>query len=133
MATSIPRHMRAARVSDFNKPYNVDSVNVPADLGSNDILVKIQAAGYCHTDLQVLQGVYASAGAKPGLIGSHEPVGVVVKMGSEAGKNGKVKNGDRVGSINVGAFVHVRTGNLILGARMPADTRRDENVDEHTY
>lgn len=101
MATSIPRHMKAARISDFNKPYSVDTVDVPADLSSNDILVKIQAAGYCHTDLQVLQGVYASAGAKPGLIGSHEPAGIVVKTGSEVEKNTGVRNGDRVGSINV--------------------------------
>ena len=104
MATSIPKKMKAARIADFNKPYSVDQVDVPADLGSNDILVKIQAAGYCHTDLQVLQGVYESAGAKPGLIGSHEPVGVVVKTGSEAEKNGNIRNGDRVGSINTYGF-----------------------------
>ena len=45
MATSIPRKMRAARLADFNKGYNVEDVNVPSDLGSNDILVKIAAAG----------------------------------------------------------------------------------------
>ncbi|KAB8542120.1 hypothetical protein FH972_025583 [Carpinus fangiana] len=96
----IPKEMRAARVKDFNEGYSVDSVPVPAELGPNDVLVQIKAAGYCHTDLQVMQGVYESAGAKPGLIGSHEPVGIAVKVGSEAEKNGLVKVGDRIGSIN---------------------------------
>lgn len=50
-----------------------------------------------------MNGVYASAGAKPGLIGSHEPAGTVVKTGSEAGKS-NIHVGDRVGSINTYAF-----------------------------
>ncbi|KAJ6157660.1 hypothetical protein N7470_005252 [Penicillium chermesinum] len=103
MPESIPKSMKAAVVKDFNKGYEVRDIEVPADLGPNDILVKIGAAGYCHTDLQVLQGVYASAGAKPGLVGSHEPAGTVVKAGSEAHKSG-IHVGDRVGSINTYAF-----------------------------
>ncbi|KAI0016685.1 GroES-like protein [Xylariomycetidae sp. FL0641] len=95
----LPKTMKAARIVDFNKGYEVVDMPVPTDLGPNDILVQIKAAGYCHTDLQVLQGVYASAGAKPGLVGSHEPAGVVVAAGSDAGKSG-IKVGDRVGSIN---------------------------------
>jgi propanol-preferring alcohol dehydrogenase len=60
----------------------------------------------CHTDLQVLEGVYKEAGSFEGMIGSHEPAGVVVKLGSKAESEGVVKVGDRVGSINVSwAFV----------------------------
>ncbi|KAK2776673.1 alcohol dehydrogenase, propanol-preferring [Colletotrichum kahawae] len=99
MADQIPQQMRAASIKDFNKGYEVKSVNVPTDLGPNDVLVKVAAAGYCHTDLQVQEGVYASSGAKPGLIGSHEPVGTIVKLSPEAEKKGW-KIGDRVGSIN---------------------------------
>lgn len=99
MIDHIPKTMRAAVVKDFNKGYEVHDVPVPSDLGPHDILVKIAAAGYCHTDLQVMEGVYESAGAKPGIIGSHEPVGIVVKAGSEAGKS-NIHVGDRVGSIN---------------------------------
>ncbi|KAJ0304409.1 hypothetical protein COL5a_001151 [Colletotrichum fioriniae] len=99
MADQIPQQMRAATIKDFNKGYEVKDVTVPTDLGPNDVLVKIAAAGYCHTDLQVQQGVYASAGAKPGLVGSHEPAGTIIKLGSEAGKQG-LQVGDRVGSIN---------------------------------
>lgn len=103
MADSIPQKMRAARVKAFNEPYEVADVDVPSDLLDHDILVQIKAAGYCHTDLQVLQGVYESAGAKPGLIGSHEPAGIVAKAGPKAGEAG-IKVGDRVGSINTYGF-----------------------------
>lgn len=95
--------MKAAVVKDFKKGYEVRDVNVPTDLLPYEVLLKISAAGYCHTDLQVMEGVYESAGAKPGLIGSHEPVGMVVKAGSDAGKSG-IKVGDRVGSINTFGF-----------------------------
>lgn len=103
MSDQIPKSMRAAVVKDFNKGYEVRDVEVPANLGPNDILIKIAAAGYCHTDLQVMQGVYASDGAKPGLIGSHEPAGTVVKAGANAGKS-NIQVGDRVGSINTYDF-----------------------------
>lgn len=103
MADSIPQNMRAAQVKDFNKAYEVKDVPVPADLGDYDILVQIKAAGYCHTDLQVLEGVYSSAGSKPGIIGSHEPAGVVVKAGPKVQETG-IKVGDRVGSINTYGF-----------------------------
>lgn len=85
--------MRAARVKDFNKAYEVADVPIPTDLGDYDILVQIKAAGYCHTDLQVQQGVYASTDAKPGIIGSHEPAGLVAKAGPKVEETG-VKIGD---------------------------------------
>lgn len=68
------------------------------------ILFRVKAAGMCHTDLQVLEGVYKDAGAHEGQIGSHEPAGVVVKVGPQAEKEGRVKVGDRVGSINTYGF-----------------------------
>ncbi|KAJ5716272.1 hypothetical protein N7493_008183 [Penicillium malachiteum] len=103
MTGQIPHTMRAAVVKDFNQGYEVCDVDVPTDFGPNDVLLKIGAAGYCHTDLQLMQGVYESSGTKPCLIGSQEPAGVVVKAGSDANKS-EIKVGDRVGSINTYAF-----------------------------
>lgn len=102
MTENIPEKMQAATIKDFKKGYEVKSIDVPSDLGENEILVKIAAAGYCHTDLQVLEGVYESQGGKPGLVGSHEPAGTVVKLGRGADRY--VKLGDRVGSINTFGF-----------------------------
>jgi D-arabinose 1-dehydrogenase-like Zn-dependent alcohol dehydrogenase len=81
MTNQKPNSIRAAVVKDFNKGYEVRDVDVPTDLGSNNIIIRIAAAGYCHTDLQMIQGVYESDGAKPSLIGSHEPAKTVSRKG----------------------------------------------------
>lgn len=97
--------MKAAYIKEFKQPLAVDPQRkVEKNLKGYDILVKVKAAGMCHTDLQVLEGVYESAGAHKGQIGSHEPAGVIVQMGPDAEKLGKVKVGDRVGSINTLGF-----------------------------
>lgn len=52
----------------------------------------------------MLEGVYEEAGSFKGMIGSHEPAGIVVKLGPKAESEGLVKVGDRVGSINTYGF-----------------------------
>lgn len=59
------------------------------------MLVQVYAAGFCHSDLQVIHGQFESA--LP-LIPSHEPAGKIVKVGSKC--EGKWKVGDRVGVLN---------------------------------
>ncbi|PWN47325.1 GroES-like protein [Violaceomyces palustris] len=95
----IPSKMKAATIKDFKKGYEVKEIEVPTNLEPFEVLVQIKAAGYCHTDLQVMEGVYEKDGSKPGLVGSHEPAGIVVKAGSETKEYG-ISVGDRVGSIN---------------------------------
>ncbi|RAQ47074.1 alcohol dehydrogenase [Aspergillus flavus] len=94
MSPSIPKTMWAAQITEFNKPYTISTVNVPP-LRPNELLVKIHAAGFCHSDIQVLRGELNSP--LP-LIPSHEPVGTVVQVGKESALNWKV--GDRVGILN---------------------------------
>jgi D-arabinose 1-dehydrogenase-like Zn-dependent alcohol dehydrogenase len=67
------------------------------EIGDNDVLVKIGAAGFCHTDYQVWEGVYHSPCP---IVPSHEPVGTVVVVGA---KVQKWKVGQRVG---VNLFQH---------------------------
>lgn len=93
MTTSIPKTMKACKILEFKKRYEVQEVPVP-EIGENDLLVKIGAAGFCHTDYQVWEGVYESP--LP-ITPSHEPVGTVVKVGPKA--EGKFKVGQRVGVI----------------------------------
>lgn len=61
----------------------------------NELLVRIHAAGFCHSDLQVLEGQLKNP--LP-MIPSHEPAGVVVEVGEEAVRSWKI--GDRVGVLN---------------------------------
>ncbi|CEH17251.1 Alcohol dehydrogenase, class V [Ceraceosorus bombacis] len=102
---ALPSKMKAGIIEKFNSSVAFqEGREVPGDLKGHDILVQVKAAGMCHTDLQVLQGVYASQGSHEGMIGSHEPAGVVVALGPEAMSAGKVKVGSRVGSINTFGF-----------------------------
>ena len=45
MSAHVPGKMRAARVAEFNKGYKVEEVETPSDLGPNDVLINIAAAG----------------------------------------------------------------------------------------
>lgn len=40
--------MKAARVAEYGKPYELVNVSVPTPK-SHEVLIKIKAAGYCHT------------------------------------------------------------------------------------
>ncbi|THY44785.1 alcohol dehydrogenase GroES-like domain-containing protein [Aureobasidium pullulans] len=89
--SSVPKTMRAARLVEYNKKYQIHEVDVP-QYGENDLLVKIGAAGFCHTDHQVYEGFYQSQTPQ---VGSHEPAGTVLAVGSKAAKS--FKEGQRVG------------------------------------
>nr|OQO22188.1 hypothetical protein B0A51_09243 [Rachicladosporium sp. CCFEE 5018] len=93
MASSVPETMRAARLVAYNKPYEFQTVPVPS-INDHEILIKIAAAGFCHTDYQVYQGVYKSPTP---LTGCHEPVGTVAAVGKSAARNFKI--GQRVGML----------------------------------
>ncbi|KAL0936094.1 alcohol dehydrogenase GroES-like domain-containing protein [Colletotrichum truncatum] len=88
-AAEIPKTMKAAQVVEFNKPYVINTVPVPTDLGPLDILVKIAVASYCHTDTVVQMG-YLPVGLP--LTASHEGSGTVVAVGSSVTN---FKPGDR--------------------------------------
>ncbi|KAI0118412.1 GroES-like protein [Nemania sp. FL0031] len=93
MACATPQ-MKAAKIIEFGKPYQLTTAAVP-EIRDNELLVKVHAAGFCHSDLQVLSGQF---GTKLPIIPSHEPAGTIVKIGPKAQGNFKV--GDRVGVLN---------------------------------
>ncbi|KAF2112873.1 chaperonin 10-like protein [Lophiotrema nucula] len=89
----IPKLMKAVQIVGYKQPLQLNEIPVPT-IGDNDILVKIGAAGFCHTDYQVWEGVYESPTP---IVGSHEPVGTIVAVGPKA--QAKWKIGQRVGPI----------------------------------
>jgi propanol-preferring alcohol dehydrogenase len=88
----MPKKMKAAVVTAFNKPLSIEEVPVP-EVGRGQILMKVEASGVCHTDLHAARGDWP---VKPSLpfIPGHEGVGVVAAVG--AGVSG-VREGDRIG------------------------------------
>ncbi|KAJ5100125.1 hypothetical protein N7532_007126 [Penicillium argentinense] len=106
--------MRAAYIAEYNKPYALGERPLPW-VRDTDVLVRIHAAGFCHSDLQALQGEFTKP-SPIGLIPSHEIAGIVAQVGDNY--KGDLCQGDRVGVLNfkhacnacVGCKLRNRTG-----------------------
>lgn len=80
---------RAAVLHAAQTPMSIETITA-SDLKPNDVLVRIRAAGLCHTDLEVIEG--ALRYPLPIVLG-HEAAGVVEQVGAAARG---VKLGDHV-------------------------------------
>lgn len=87
---NIPGEMTAVQVVEYKKPWKINTVETPKELGDYDLLVKTAVASLCHTDSMVLDGMFPTGLPRTG---SHEGTGKVVQVGSKV-KDFKV--GDRV-------------------------------------
>lgn len=85
--------MQAVQVLEYKEPYQLRYVPLPSaneELGPHDLLVKVAAASYCHTDGMVAAGVF---GTKVPVTASHEGSGTVVRAGAD---DAGFRVGDRV-------------------------------------
>ena len=79
----------AAVLHAVGAPLAIERVSAAA-LGSSDVLVRLRAAGLCHTDLEVIEG---SLRYPMPIVLGHEAAGVVEEVGDAVGK---VRRGDHV-------------------------------------
>ncbi|MBV1834088.1 alcohol dehydrogenase AdhP [Novacetimonas pomaceti] len=84
--------MKAAVVREFGKPLSIEELDIPS-IRPNQILVKVDACGVCHTDLHAARGDWPVK-PKPPFIPGHEGIGHVVEVGSSVDW---IKTGDVVG------------------------------------
>jgi S-(hydroxymethyl)glutathione dehydrogenase/alcohol dehydrogenase len=85
----MPLHYRAAVLHAAQMPMSIETVTVAA-LKPTDVLVRIRAAGLCHTDLEVIEG---SLRYPMPIVLGHEAAGMVEQVGAAARG---VKAGDHV-------------------------------------
>ena len=100
--------MKAVRMMEAGKPLESHDVPVPS-IGERDILVRVRAAGICHSDAHYRAG-RSAMGMLPITLG-HEVAGVVEQTGSQVTT---VKAGDRVAlhyTISCGDCYYCSTGN----------------------
>lgn len=93
MTENIPKTQKAAVYDDYNSPLEIRDIPVP-EIGADEVLVKIQFSGVCHTDLHAWHGDFPLPIKKPPIVGGHEGAGYIVKMGANV-TNWKL--GDRAG------------------------------------
>lgn len=86
--------MRAVRVHEYGRPASVDQVPDPSIQGELDVMVEVNAAGVCRTDLHVIEGQWAEkSGVELPYILGHENAGTVVEIGAAVTN---IDVGDRV-------------------------------------
>jgi D-arabinose 1-dehydrogenase-like Zn-dependent alcohol dehydrogenase len=86
--------MRAAVQEQANRPLIIQDIPEPLP-GEEEVLVKVYAAGVCHSDIHIADGDLAGFGFNPyPLILGHEIAGVVEQVGSSVTG---IHPGDRVG------------------------------------
>ena len=85
----MPLQYRAAVLHAAKMPLAIETVDAAA-LKPTDVLVRIRAAGLCHTDLEVIEG---SLRFPMPIVLGHEAAGVVEEVGAEVRG---VKKGDHV-------------------------------------
>jgi propanol-preferring alcohol dehydrogenase len=82
--------MKAVRLTEVGKPLRLEVLPVPR-IGPQEVLVRVQAAGICHSDAHYRSGV-SKAGPLPMTLG-HEIAGVAEEIGAEVKH---IANGARV-------------------------------------
>jgi len=82
--------MQAIQLIDIGQPLQARAVPLPT-IGSNDVLVRVRAAGICHSDVHYRAGT-SPVKARPITLG-HEVSGIVEKTGAQVTT---VQSGDRV-------------------------------------
>src|SRR5271169_6471135 len=85
----MPLHYRAAVLHEAQTPLRIETVTAAA-LKPTDLLVRLRAAGLCHTDLEVIEG---SLRYPMPIVLGHEAAGIVEDVG---GAVTKVCKGDHV-------------------------------------
>jgi len=87
--------MKAAIVREYKQPLQIEEAEIPVP-DSDDVLIKVDACGVCHSDLHIAEGDWPHLLRiiKRPLIPGHEVVGSIVGKGDSVGH---LEIGDRVG------------------------------------
>jgi propanol-preferring alcohol dehydrogenase len=85
--------MKAAICEAFGKPLALRDMPDPS-IGPDEVLIRMQGCGVCHSDLHLVDGDWADWGTPLPIIPGHEVTGVVERAGDQVSS---LKAGDRVG------------------------------------
>jgi D-arabinose 1-dehydrogenase-like Zn-dependent alcohol dehydrogenase len=90
--------MQAQYLEAYKEPYKLRSVPIPQPSESHDILIRVDAASYCHTDYVLAEGQMPGLPKSFPHIGCHEFAGTVVSHFESPSKEASAfETGARVG------------------------------------
>ncbi|OAL02210.1 GroES-like protein [Phaeosphaeriaceae sp. SRC1lsM3a] len=95
---SLPASMQAQFLESYRTPYQLRSVPVPQPASPHDILIKVDAASYCHTDFVLAEGQMPGLPTSFPHVGCHEFAGTVLSHHQSPSKEAiEFQKGVRVG------------------------------------
>ena len=88
--------MRAARMYGYNEPLRLEEIPIP-DIASDEVLVKVAAAGMCRSDFQLVNG-YFREGIPMGfpMTPGHEVAGTIAAVGADVPRSAGLCEGELV-------------------------------------
>ncbi|KAK3329831.1 chaperonin 10-like protein [Apodospora peruviana] len=92
----MPEKMKVQCLEAFNTPYVLRTVDSPAAFTGCDLIIKVEAASYCHTDAVLAAGQMPPNPPEFPHIGCHEFAGQIISMPTY-GLDSHFRPGDRVG------------------------------------
>ncbi|KAH7412237.1 chaperonin 10-like protein [Phaeosphaeria sp. MPI-PUGE-AT-0046c] len=96
--SSSPTSMRAQFLESYQTPYQLRSVPIPQPNSPHDILIKVDAASYCHTDFVLAEGQMPGLPTAFPHVGCHEFAGTVLSHHQSPSKEAiEFQTGARVG------------------------------------
>jgi propanol-preferring alcohol dehydrogenase len=128
--------MLTARIHEYQKPLVVESIPKPGGIRGEAVLVKVGAAGLCHSDLHLINGEWKDAiPLELPRIPGHENAGWVEEIGDTV-PQGLFSNGDLVaifGGWGCGICSFCKRGDeqLCIAPRWPGLSQTDGGYSEY--
>lgn len=89
--------MKAQFLDSFKTPYVLRTVPLPKFSSPHDLLIKVDAASYCHTDAVLAEGLMPPNPPSFPHIGCHEFAGTIVHVPPSGLSSSSFRVGDRIG------------------------------------
>ncbi|KAG9185103.1 alcohol dehydrogenase, propanol-preferring [Alternaria panax] len=98
MSLTLPKSMKAQYLEAYRETYKLRSIPIPKPSEVHDILIRVDAASYCHTDYVLAEGQMPGLPKSFPHIGCHEFAGTVVSHSQKPSKEASAFGiGARVG------------------------------------
>ncbi|KAG4443659.1 hypothetical protein IFR05_000845 [Cadophora sp. M221] len=94
---TLPQTMKAQFIESFKTAYVLRTVPLPKPSSPYDLLIKVDAASYCHTDAVLAEGLMPPNPPSFPHIGCHEFAGTIISVPRSDSSDMTFKVGDRIG------------------------------------
>ena len=129
--------MLSARIHKYQEPLEIDTVSKPKVAHGEEVLIRVGAAGLCHSDLHLINGEWKDVlPLKLPKTPGHEVAGWIEEIGESVPETAKMKEGDLVavfGGWGCGICIYCKRGDeqLCNFPRWPGLSAYDGGYSEY--